>query len=137
MKYLTDYIQDAQSAAFDKFGAFFAFGTEQFNRKKKEGVIYCNVGSGLLCPKENAAALVGSLESIHREGVKADVAENGAEGIMSREYFNHECQIVMSAQAAVDALALHIEMFPDLFTAEKMKQVFNDCWKKAVENDWF
>ena len=137
MKYLSNYMEDAQTIAFDNFGAFFAFGQSQFDQKKKEGVIYVNMGSGLICPKENAAALNESLKNIYTDAVKQDVAENGADAIIEREYFNYESQISCSTENAVSALSGHVSQFPELFTPEKIKAVFSACWNKAVENDWF
>lgn len=58
MKHLTDYTQEAQTKLFDECGAFFAFGTEQFNEKRVGGVVYYNMGAGLVCPKENAKKLI-------------------------------------------------------------------------------
>ena len=53
MKYLINYIEEAQTKAFEKAGAFFAFSDKQFEEQKKEGVRYSYMGAGLICPKEN------------------------------------------------------------------------------------
>lgn len=45
MKYLSHYIQDAQTALFNKTGAFFAFSQEQFNDAKKDGITYVALGA--------------------------------------------------------------------------------------------
>ena len=43
MKYLSDYMNDKQSALFDQYGVFFAFSQEQFLAARKEGVKYVDV----------------------------------------------------------------------------------------------
>ena len=137
MKYFNDYVEKAQTALFDEMGAFFAFSKAQFDEQKKPGVIYVNAGAGLLCPQENVKPLFDRFEAIIAEGVKLDIAENGAEAIIEREYFNHETQLMIDKQPALDAISAHREQRPDLFTDEVIKRVFADCYKKAIENNWF
>lgn len=90
MKTLTDYTKQGTTKAMNDFGAFFAFSTEQFNEQKKENVIYVNMGSGLICPKENAPKLHEALSKNFDNGVKQDIAENGIDNIIKRELINHE-----------------------------------------------
>ncbi|EDK30745.1 hypothetical protein VSWAT3_25719 [Vibrionales bacterium SWAT-3] len=91
MKYLSHYIQDKQTQAFNEAGAFFAFSTKQFDEAKKEGVKYASLGMGLICPVDNAKQLMTSLDSIAQEGIAEDIEENGKKSIIRRELFNHEC----------------------------------------------
>lgn len=105
MKYLTNYIEDAQTAAFDKAGAFFAFSNDQFEKGKKDGVVYASLGSGLICPKGKGAALMDSLDNIYKEGVAQDIKENGIKAIIKRELFNHECFYTGEIDQCVDKLA--------------------------------
>ncbi|HFI9382355.1 TPA: DUF7659 family protein [Vibrio parahaemolyticus] len=91
MKYLSDYIQQPQTALFDELGAFFAFSNKQFDQAKKKGIEYVSLGMGMIVPKNNAKQLVERLEVIQKEGIKQDIAENGKEAIIRRELFNHEC----------------------------------------------
>lgn len=137
MKYLSEYTSGPQSELFDRLGAFFAFGQKSFDEKRREGVKYVNMGAGLLCPKDNAQALANGLEEIQTKGIAQDIAENGAEGIIEREYFNHECQITMSTEDAEIALKTYIDRHPDLFNAEALQRVFKACFEKAVEQDLF
>lgn len=137
MNYFSHYVEKAQSDLFASTGAFWAFGQNQFDKQKKEGVKYVSLGAGCVCPKENVNALLNGLESIAAAGVKADVEENGAVAIMRREYFNHECQISMDSSSAAAALSGHRKQFPDLFTEEAMRAVFSNCFNEAVENDMF
>lgn len=104
MKHLTDYIEKKQSKAFKKYGAFFAFGQKQFNEKRKEGVKYMNLGLGLICPSENASKLCEKLNKISKKGIKQDLRENGVDGVIVRELYNHECFYSGEWRNAIDAL---------------------------------
>lgn len=104
MKYLSDYTQDPQTEAFERLGAFFAFSQEQLEEKRKPNVIYCALGAGLICPKENAQALLDELEAINKRGIEQDIAENGVEAIIRRELNNHECFYTGDVSDCVDAL---------------------------------
>lgn len=118
MKYLTDYIEDKNSALFDEMGAFFAFSNEQFDAKKQEGVTYVHIFSGLICPKGNAKALMDGLNAIYNDGVKQDMEENGAYAIIRRELDNHECYYTSDPTDAIEKLA----EYP--FPAEAVEYVF-------------
>lgn len=104
MKYLSDYMQEKQTKAFDKYGAFFAFSQKQFNEAKKEGVKYIATGSGMIVPKENVDVLMKELEDIYQDGIKQDIAENGIEAIIKRELGNYECYYTGDITNAVEAL---------------------------------
>ncbi|MGF1884098.1 DUF7659 family protein [Vibrio splendidus] len=91
MKYLSHYIQDKQTQAFNEAGAFFAFSNQQFDDEKKEDVKYASLGMGLICPVDNAKKLMTRLDSIVQEGIAEDIKENGKTAIIRRELFNHEC----------------------------------------------
>ena len=91
MKYLSHYIQDKQTQAFNDAGAFFAFSNQQLDEAKKEGVKYVSLGMGVICPVDNAKQLMTRLDSIAQEGIAEDIKENGKKAIIRRELFNHEC----------------------------------------------
>ncbi|CAH7048958.1 conserved hypothetical protein [Vibrio chagasii] len=91
MKYLSHYIQDKQTQAFNEAGAFFSFSTKQFDEAKKEGVKYASLGMGLIFPVDNAKQLMTRLDSIAQEGIAEEIEENGKKAIIRRELFNHEC----------------------------------------------
>ncbi|CAK3013825.1 BCTnown [Vibrio crassostreae] len=91
MKYLSHYIQDKQTQAFNEAGAFFAFSNKQFDEAKKEGVKYASLGMSLICPVDNTKQLMTRLDSIAQEGIAEDIEENGKKAIIRRELFNHEC----------------------------------------------
>lgn len=131
MKYLSNYIEEAQTKVFSDNGAFFAFSNEQFNKAKVEGVKYTSVGSGLICPSENVKALLDLLDSIHEQGIKTDIAENGIKAIIHRELANHEAQITYDIEDTVSALEGY-----DI-TEEQIQSEFKDYYKLCQQNDWF
>ena len=73
MKYLSNYMEDRQTALFDRLGVFFAFSKGQFDEGKKEGVKYCSLGSGMICPKDNAKELIDELDRIVKECIQQDL----------------------------------------------------------------
>ncbi len=137
MKYLSDYAKSAQTALFDKTGAFFAFGNKQFKKAANPAEKYFSLGSGLFCPQKNYEELAAGLINVQKEAIALDVEENGAESIIQREYFNYESQISMCTTEASAALAGHIAAFPALFSPEKIDEIFKKCFQIAIENDWF
>jgi len=91
MKYLSDYISSAQTAALKTYGAFFAFSPKQFNAHRIEDVPYTSLGAGLICPTKNIGALTDALNTAAQNGIKQDLKENGYYAIIKRELYNHEC----------------------------------------------
>lgn len=118
MKCLSDYMSAAQTASFDKHGAFFAFSKKQFDEKAVEGVKYVQTGSGMIVPKENVEALMAELEKIYTDAIAQDVAENGIDGIIGRELDNYECYYTGSIDDAVEALEVYG------ITREQVKAIF-------------
>lgn len=105
MKYLQHYTEQATTALLKENGAFFAFSDAQFNEQKKEGVEYVNTFGGMVCPKENARAILDGLSAITAKGIAADIAENGKEAIIKRELSNHEAYYTGDTTSTVDALS--------------------------------
>lgn len=120
MKYLSEYVAEGQTKAFDRAGAFFAFSDEQFNKSKKEGVVYTHLMAGLICPKDKADALLLELASVHKAGVEQDIAENGIEGIVKRELNNHEAYYTGDISSTVEALEMY-----DIST-EDIRRIFHN-----------
>lgn len=104
MKYLSDYMQERQTVAFEQYGAFFAFSREQIEAKRQEGVKYVADGSGLICPKDNYEAFSKEIDTIYKESIQLDISENGIEAIIKRELSNHECYYTGEIDEAVEAL---------------------------------
>jgi hypothetical protein len=137
MKSINDYTNKINTELFNKYGAFFAFGNAQFNDKKKEGVTYVQFNSGLICPKENAKILNTELNKVFDNAIKQQVLEFGADAVISYEYFNHEIQLTGDTSELIETMSIYKTQFPDLFTNEIILKVAKDCFKKAVDNDWF
>ena len=104
MKSLNSYTNDALTQLFNESGAFFAFSQQQFEEKKKEGVIYCSLGGGLIAPKEAANSVVEGIENISKKGIEQDLAENGRRAIIKRELMNYECFYTGDITDCVEAL---------------------------------
>lgn len=131
MKYLSHYTEDAQTKAFERFGAFFAFSTEQFNKQKKDGVKYSAMYAGLIAPIYNVANLMHALGTIQQAGMNADIAENGIKAIIHRELGNLECQITGDFSDVVESLE------PYGITAVQVKAEWREFYNYCVENDYF
>ena len=91
MKYLSDYMNDSQTELFKKTGSFFAFSGKQLEEQRKEGVIYVNLGGGMICPKNTVDELIDGLKCIHDKAIEDDINDNGVDAIITRELNNHEC----------------------------------------------
>lgn len=120
MKTLADYMKDEQSEAFKKYGAFFAFGKDQFNEKKKEGVKYTDMGHGLICESQHAKKLNSELDSIHNRAVKKDIEENGLDAIILRALWNHECFYTGDTSVAYED---SLSVYPGI-TEEKVSSIY-------------
>ena len=108
MKYLTDYTEDALAALWLEKGAFWAFGTQQYNDAAKEGVNYASLGGGLICPSEHGVEVIEKMDAIVKAGIKQDMKDNGRDGVIKRELYNHEAFYILDTQSTIDAL----EMYP-------------------------
>jgi hypothetical protein len=119
MKNLNSYTDQARTKLFDKTGAFFAFGNDQFEAAKKEGVNYASVGAGLICPVDNVKELIKGLNDTLKEGIKQDVKENGINKIILRELYNYESFYTYETEDATEALQIYG------VTEEQIQAVFN------------
>lgn len=131
MKYLSDYTEEKQTAAFEKAGAFFAFSNQQFDEKKKEGIKYMSLGAGLISPEDTATQLVDDLGAIVKEATAQDIAENGVKAIIHREFANHECQLSGDYDNVIDKLE-HYGI-----TADQIKAEWNEYFSYCCEHDLF
>jgi hypothetical protein len=134
MKYLADYMNERQTAAFDKADAFFAFSREQFDKSKVEGVKYVNLDMGLICPKEHAATLLKELDDIYQESIQQDIAENGLNAIIQRELSNHEAYYTRNIDSTADALADYPVTFDDIMKVFKNKNHEVEKYQAGVES---
>jgi len=104
MKYLSYYMNNKQSALFKETGAFFAFSNKQFEEAKVDGVVYNNLGAGMICPKDNVDKLITGIDNIAKESIAQDIADNGVNAIIRRELDNHECDYTGDYDGAIYAL---------------------------------
>jgi len=131
VKYLQNYIEEAQTALFKKLGCFFAYSNKQLEEQRQEGVTYVSMGTGMICPKGKAEELLDGLEKIHRKGMDEDLAENGKAAIIKRELGNHECQLTGDVTRVVEILA----DYP--ITEEEVRGEYKEFYDECVENGWF
>lgn len=131
MKYLSHYVEQKQTELFTRLGTFFAFSTKQFDEQKQDGIVYVSLGAGTITPKGSEKELMSCLETIHAEGIKADIAENGKEAIIQRELANHEAQITGNLDSTIDALDGYNIPLIDI------KNGYSVFYKECVKNDWF
>ena len=130
MKYLSDYMQEAQTQLFKETGTFFAFSQKQFEEGKTEGKIYVNLGAGMFCIKGNENKLSEGLESIYKAAINQDLAENGKLAIIKRELANHEVCItwdITDTAAALDGYGFTDEEIIQVFRQEVKDGSYNDC----------
>ncbi len=130
MKHLTDYIEEEQTKIFNETGCFFAFSEEQFKNKTKKGVEYVDLGGGLICPKGKEREIEERLERNYKEGIKKDLEENGKEGVIRRELYNHEAFYTWEIDQTVDSLKDYEEI-----TEEDVRKIFVIESKKVAEDD--
>ena len=131
MKYLSDYTEELQTAAFKKHGAIFAFSDAQFEEQREQGIEYTSLGHGLIAPKANAKQLLEDMRTINKNGIEKDIQENGIDGIIWRELANHEAQITNDTESTVFALDGYG------IPIEKVQEVFKKYMKHCIENDLF
>ena len=131
MKYLSHYTEEATTKALTANRAFFAFSNEQLEEARTEGVEYVSIGSGLICPKENVKDLIASLDTVHAEGIKADIAENGIKAIIHRELGNYETQLTGDLSDALSSLSGYG------VTVEQVEAEYSEFYQVCVDNDYF
>lgn len=97
--------QDArQTELFNEADAFFAFSNWQLDKRKKEGVNYINLGSGLICNELTAAKLIQDLENVFSDKIAWELANNTKKEIIWYELGNYECQITGDYSEVVELL---------------------------------
>ena len=62
MKYLSDYMEEKQTALFNRTGTFFAFSQKQFEEGRKDNVKYVNLGQGMLTEKPFVEEVINELK---------------------------------------------------------------------------
>jgi len=140
MKYLSHYTEAAQTAVFEKLGVFFAFNQQQLaeglERIKSAGILLegekvGSLDSGIYCPRKNVDQFIAEIDTIHEQGVAADIAENGIKAIIHRELGNHEAQITGDLDDTIDALNGYG------ISDKEIQKEYRSFYDNCVVNDWF
>lgn len=78
------------SSIYDELGIFYAFSTDQFNKRKVDGVTYLRGASGMLIPKENTEQYTSKMKE-HFSNVKKDFQNTiDVNDYIKYELANHE-----------------------------------------------
>jgi len=129
MKYLSDYMEDSQTALFKKTGTFFAFSQKQFEEQRKDNIKYVNMGQGMLTEKPYVKEVIEGLDNIYKESIEQDIKENGKENIILRELHNHEAFYVGEIEDTIHKL----EDYP--FTEDDISHIYQKNYAEATK-DW-
>ncbi len=119
MKKLSDYIKKSQTKLLEKYNAFFAFSTEQFDEAKKKGLKYVSRGAGLYHEAGKTKEFDREWNNIIAEGIKQDLKENGKEKIIERALNNYECYYMGETEEAVESLIDYG------ITRKEVKEIYN------------
>ena len=131
MKSLQTYIEKEQTEIFDKYGAFFAFSKENYDKNAKQDVGYVGLGSGLVAPRINAQKIIEELDAGYKKGIQERIEEYGIDRIIQYELRNYECQLSMDYSDAFDTLKDYG------VTQEQMDEQFSLFMEYCRENDLF
>jgi len=133
MKTLNDYMDNKTSEIYDKYGAYFAFSSEQFNAKKAEGTTYTDVGFGLLCPTQNSEKIVPALIAVQTDAIKQRLTDYGIEKIIRYELSNYECYYTGSTEQAKEVLYQYGATDSQISDIFKLERVLNSL-HESLEN---
>jgi hypothetical protein len=125
MKYLSDYMEQAQTDLFNKTKTFFAFSDKQFKEQYTEGIKYVALGSGMITPKEHAKEVSQELQKIYKEAMAQDLKENGIQGVIERELGNHEVYYTNDIDPVMEAL----KDYPEI-TQKDIIKVYQRKWNE-------
>lgn len=136
MKYLSDYVEEAQNKLFDECGVFFAFSKDQFEKGcKKVGASadnkITNIDAGCYCLSKHVDTFIAGMEEIQKRGIEQDIAENGIKNIIWRELGNYETQITCDISQTVATL----EDYPIM--VEQIQAEYRPYMDECIKNDWF
>jgi hypothetical protein len=124
MKYLSDYMEEKQTALFKRTGTIFAFSQKQFEEGRKDNVKYVNLGQGMLTEKPYVEDIINGLDKIYKESIQQDIKENGKDKIILRELENHEAFYVGDIEDTIHKL----EDYP--ITEDDISHIYQKNWAK-------
>ena len=125
MKYLSDYMEEKQTALFEKTRTIFAFSQKQFEEQRKDNVTYVNLGQGMLTEEPNVEEVINELDKIYKDCIKQDIEENGKEKIILRELENHEAFYVSNTEDTERKLEDY-----ECISKEDIKRVYLENYQK-------
>ena len=121
----------AQTRAFTKYFAFFAFNKKQLDENVNQNFRYANLGSGLICPTIFVDKLVKRLEEINDAVVKDIKASKSTKEIILDALANYEVQFTGDLTDVIDSLADY-----GISTSE-IKEVYKEYYQYCCDNDLF
>ena len=127
MKHLNEYVEENQTAIFNKYGVFFAFSNKQFDEAKKEGVKYVSMKIGMIWPEKNVENFINELDACYKAGIKKDIEENTVRNIIVRELYNHESFYTCDINPVVKKLSVY-----DI-SKKEIKAVYSAEYSHAIE----
>ena len=131
-KLLSYYTEDKISKILDNNGAFFAFSNKQFKEKKKEGIKYCQLSSGLIAPKENAKSIYEEIEKAHIEAVKQDLKDNSVKSIIFRDCANLELQF---SYDGLNEITEYLKQYP--ISKDTIEKYYKEYIQYCIKNDLY
>lgn len=137
MKYLHDYVQEAQTKLFEECGVFFAFSEKQLKEGcEKVGATVDNrvmsFGHGGYLLSKHYEKFEKGMEQIQKEGMAQDIAENGLEAIIERELANYETQLNGDWKQILEVLEDY-----EGVTEEMVLSSYKKYYQKCLDNNWF
>ena len=124
-------LEQAQTEVFSKYGVFFAFSNEQYEKNAVDGVKYISLGAGTICPQDKAEAFVDELCAVSKAAREKAVQEKGKKEIIWYELGNHETQItgdIMPAAAACEPYGI---------TTDEVRAEYPAYFNMCIDNDCF
>jgi hypothetical protein len=125
MKYLSDYMEEKQTALFNRTGTIFAFSQKQFEEGRKDNVKYVNLGQGMLTEKPFVEEVINGLDKIRKDSIEQDLKENGIKGVIQRELENYEVYYTNDLDPVTEAL----KDYPKI-TQQDIIKVYQRKWNE-------
>ena len=123
-KSINNFIDAKTTALYEEYGAFWAFGENQFNEKKKPDVRYVYMLGNLMVPKDGADEFREKLNSIYEQGEKDFLEHNTTEEIIKYDLWNHECYYLCDPSETIENLKQYN------ISKEEIEKVFWKEYKK-------
>ncbi len=103
MENFTDFIADKNTMLLNKYGAFFAFSQDQFEKSREAGVEYISA-HGLVVPKTKAKSYFDERNSMTIKAKEEYLKVYDLKDIIRYELFNYEAFYTYSIEDSLEAL---------------------------------